>query len=78
MKDVNIVADAMYALIKDYHGMKNLKAMDLTKAMRTKFGDDCDKKTTKAAIRELIDGGRCVYCYKGGSYIVLKPEEGAQ
>jgi hypothetical protein len=66
----------MYDLIKDYHGKKNLKAMDLTKAMRSKFGEDeCDKKVCRAAIRELIDGGKCVYCYKGGSYIVLKPEE---
>ncbi len=37
------VADAMYAMLKDYAGKKNLKATDLTKAMVEKFGDECDK-----------------------------------
>jgi alcohol dehydrogenase class IV len=69
------VAEAMYEMVKEYHGKKNLKAMDLTKAMIEKFGDDaCDKKLCKAAIRELIDSGRCTYSYVGGSYIVLPPE----
>jgi ribosomal protein L37AE/L43A len=72
---VDEVANAMYEMVKDYHGKKNLKAMDLTKAMREKFGEDeCDKKTCKAAIREIIDSGRCTYSYVGGSYVVLNPE----
>jgi len=72
---VDEVADAMYAMVKDYHGKKNLKAIDLTKAMIEKFGDDnVDKKVCKKAIRELIDSGRCTYSYVGGSYIVLPPE----
>ena len=76
MSDINeiLVADAMYALIKDYHGKKNLKALDLIKAMGEKFGDACNKKMCKAAIRELIDSERCTYSYVGGSYIVLPPE----
>ena len=75
MATMEQVADAMYAMVKDYAGKKNLKAMDLTKAMRQKFGEDeCDKKLCKKAIRELIDGGRCTYSYVGGSYIVLPPE----
>ncbi len=69
------VADAMYAMVKDYHGKKNLKAMDLTKAMIEKFGEDnCDKQLCKAAIRIIIDSGKCTYSYVGGSYIVLNPE----
>jgi hypothetical protein len=73
--DVHEVAEAMYALVKEYHGKKNLKAMDLTKAMIEKFGeDDCDKKLCKAAIRTLMDSGRCTYSYVGGSYIVLPPD----
>jgi hypothetical protein len=31
----------------------------------------------KAAIRTLMDSGRCVYTYFGGSFIELPPEEGA-
>jgi hypothetical protein len=68
------VAEAMYDLVKEYHGKKNLKAMDLTKAMIEKFGQDsCDKTLCKQAIRVLIDSGRCTYSYVGGSYIVLPP-----
>lgn len=69
------VAEAMYSMVQEYHGKKNLKAMDLTKAMIEKFGDDnCDKKLCKLAIRQIIDSGKCTYSYVGGSYIVLNPE----
>ncbi len=68
------VADAMYAMLKDYAGKKNLKAMDLTKAMIEKFGEECDKQVCKDAIRILMDSGKTVYSYVGGSYVVLNPE----
>ncbi len=69
------VADAMFEMVKEYHGKRNLKALDITKAMIEKFGDDeCDKKLCKKAIRSLMDTGRCTYSYVGGSYIVLPPE----
>jgi len=72
---VEAVADAMYEMVKEYHGKKSLKAMDLTKAMIEKFeGDVVDKKLCKKAIRQLIDSGKCTYSYAGGSYIVLPPE----
>jgi hypothetical protein len=77
MSPVNVdqVAEAMYQLVKETHGKKSLKALDLTKAMIEKFGDgECDKKLCKLAIRQLIDSGRCIYSYFGGSYITL-PEE---
>jgi hypothetical protein len=69
-----IVADAMYALVKEYHGKRQLKPLDLTKAMLERFGDDCDKALCKEAIKLLIDDERCTYSYQGGSYIVLPPE----
>jgi len=77
MSDVSVetVADTMFDMVKEYHGKKNLKALDLQKAMIKKFGDDkVDKKMCKAAIRQLIDSGKCTYSYVGGSYIVLPPE----
>ena len=71
---VEQVAEAMYELIKSTYGKKNLKAMDLTKAMVEKFGEEsCDKLLCKQAIRQLIDSGRCIYSYVGGSYITLPP-----
>ena len=72
------VAEAMYDMVKEYQGKKKLKAMDLTKAMIQRFGEDeCDKKVCKAAIRALMDSGRCVYTYFGGSFIEVPHEEGA-
>lgn len=73
---VEEVTEAMYEMVKEYHGKRNLKALDLTKAMIEKFGIvNCDKKLCKKAIRSLMDSGRCVYNYVGGSYIALPPEE---
>jgi hypothetical protein len=71
------VADAMYEMVKEYAGKKKFKASDLTKAMIQKFGDDCDKKLCKTAIRTLMDSGRCVYTYFGGSFIEIPHKEGA-
>jgi hypothetical protein len=71
---VEQVAESMLELIKSTYGKKNLKAMDLTKAMIEKFGEEsCDKLLCKQAIRQLIDSGRCIYSYVGGSYITLPP-----
>ncbi len=52
-----IVAEAMYDLLKDYAGKKNLKPMDLTKAVIEKLGEECDKQRCKEAIRILMDSG---------------------
>ena len=71
------VADAMYEMVKEYAGRKKFKASDLTKAMMEKFGEECDKKMTKLAIRSLMDSERCVYTYFGGSFIEIPHKEGA-
>jgi hypothetical protein len=70
------VAEAMYDLVKDYAGKKKLKPMDLTKAMREKFGDACDRKICKDALKALIESGRVVYTYFGASYVELPRAEG--
>ena len=72
------VAEAMFEMVKEYQGKKKFKASDLTKAMMQKFGEECDKKMCKAAIRTLMDSGRCVYTYFGGSFIEMPPEEGSE
>jgi len=69
---VEQLAEAMFEMIKSTHGKKNLKAMDLIKAMIQEYGEDAvDKKMGKAAVRQLIDSGRCIYSYVGGSYVTL-------
>ncbi len=72
------VAEAMFEMVSEYQGKKKFKAGDLKKAMIQKFGDDgCDKQMCKLAIRTLMDSGRCVYTYFGGSFIEVPHEEGA-
>lgn len=68
------IANAMYEMVKEYDGKKNLKAGDLTKAMIAKFGADCTKDDCKLAIRSLMESGRTVYAYLGGSYIQVNKE----
>ena len=70
----SVLADAMYELVKECHGKRQLKPLDLTKAMIERFGADCDKALCKVAIRLLVEDDRCAYSYQGGSYIVLPPE----
>ena len=69
-----VVADAMYDLVKECHGKRQLKPLELTKGMLERFGDACDKALCKEALRLLIDSDRCIYSYMGGSFIVLPPE----
>jgi len=69
---VEQIADAMFELVESTHGKKNLKPMDVTKAMIDEFGEDnVDKRMCKKALRILIDSGRCTYKYAGGSYVTL-------
>jgi len=72
------LADEMFALVKECTGKRKLKAGDLTKAMIAKHGEQaCDKEACKKAIRILIDSGRCIYTYLGGSYTELpSPADG--
>ena len=44
--------------------------------LRQRMGDAA-KKLCKAAIRTLMDSGRCVYTYFGGSFIEIPHQEGA-
>ncbi len=74
---VEQVADAMFKIVDETYGKKNMKAGDLKKAMKKQFG--ADRTVCKKAIRSLIDSGRCVYSYFGGSYIIpAGKDEGAK
>jgi hypothetical protein len=74
---VNEVADAMYNMVKEATGLRKLKPMDLTKNIMEAYGDRVDKQLCKDAIKQLIESGKCVYTYFGGSYIELPHKEGA-
>ncbi|OGP74441.1 MAG: hypothetical protein A2Y80_01595 [Deltaproteobacteria bacterium RBG_13_58_19] len=70
------LVEYLYQLVFKAQGKKQLKAMDLQKAVLKEHPDQ-PKNDIKFAIKDLIDGGRCVYTYFGGSYIEIPHEEGA-
>jgi hypothetical protein len=72
---VETVAEDMYQMVAECEGKKKLKPGDLTKAMAAKYGDACSKDISKLAIRQLIESGRCIYSYLGGSFIQMPPKE---
>ncbi len=72
------IADDMYKLVSDAAGKKKLKPGDLTKSIIKQYGDQVSKKDCKAALKTLIDGGKCIYGYFGGSSVELPRKEGAE
>ena len=76
-KSTEEIADAMFTMVERDAGVKKYKPSDLTKAMIAHFGDDVDKKACKGAIRSLVDSGRLVYTYFGGTFLEVPHREGA-
>jgi len=74
---VEALAEDMYQMVAETQGKKNLKAGDVTKAMIANH-EGCTKDDCKQAIRLLMESGRTVYSYFGGSYVTLPPKEGAE
>jgi hypothetical protein len=66
----------IFDMVAKAQGKKQLKAMDIQKAV-LKVHPDQPKNDIKFSIKDLIDGGRCVYTYFGGSFIEIPHEEGA-
>jgi len=71
------IADQMFKMVAEAQGLKKLKPGDLTKNMIEIHGDLVDKKSCKGAIKLLVNSGRCVYTYFGGSFLELPHKEGA-
>lgn len=76
---VEEVADAMFKMVKDSMGQKKWKATDLHKALDGYYGERYNKRDNgKAAIKLLVDSGRLVYTYFGGSFLEVPHKEGAE
>jgi hypothetical protein len=74
---VEELSESMFRMISEAQGLRKLKPNDVSKAMIERFGPErCSKETCKEAIRQLVDSGRCIYTYFGGSYIELPRNEG--
>ena len=70
------LVEYIFKMVEKAKGKKQLKAMDIQKAVLKEYPDQ-PKNDVKFAIKDLIDGGRCVYTYFGGSFIEIPHEEGA-
>ncbi|MCL2823506.1 MAG: hypothetical protein FWD57_05890 [Polyangiaceae bacterium] len=71
---VEEIADTIYQVIARAQGLKRLTPGDLIRSVELAYGDRAetlDKKACKAAIRSLIDSGRCIYTYFGSTTIEL-------
>jgi hypothetical protein len=72
--DATELQNKIYALVETNMGKKKMKAGDIKKAMVAEGATD---EEVKAAIRELVDGGKLVYSYFGGSFIEVPHTEGS-
>ena len=70
------LADSMYKMVEQSAGKKKLKAQDLVKEVIAEYGEDkVSKSQAKEALRQLIDSGKCIYTYFGGSFVELPPKQ---
>jgi hypothetical protein len=72
--DAQELQNKIYDLVEKNMGKKKMKAGDIKKAMVAEGAADDE---VKAAIRELVDGGKLVYSYFGGSFLEVPHKEGA-
>jgi len=76
------VKETIYKEVESVQGKKKLKPMDLQKMVYERYQDRIEKRAckelVKLGIRELIESGRCVYSYFGGSYVELPPPPGEE
>ena len=70
------VVEAMFKYVEESTGKKKVKPGDVSKMALEKFKDrGCTKQTCKDAIRELVESGRVVYTYFGGTFLELPHKE---
>jgi hypothetical protein len=70
------LVEEIYKMVEAAQGRRKLKASDIWKDMIKKH-PEVDKKIVQGAIKTLVDGGRCVYTYFGGSFVEIPHEEAA-
>ncbi|HEY6010331.1 MAG TPA: hypothetical protein VIX18_02585 [Nitrospirota bacterium] len=64
----------IYEMVEKNQGKKKLKPKDISKAMEAEGATAAE---FKAALRELIDGGKLVYSYFGGTAVEIPHTEGS-
>ncbi|MGO9016129.1 MAG: hypothetical protein ACLQF0_14255 [Dissulfurispiraceae bacterium] len=63
----------IYELVEKSVGKKKLKSSDIQKTISTETGVSRDE--VKAALRVLVDSGKLIYTYFGGSFVEIPPKQ---
>ncbi len=72
------IGEAMYKMVEEFAGKKKFKPGELGKEMIAQFGEDrVTKKDCKEALKLLMNSGRLVYGYYGGTSVEIPHVEGA-
>ena len=66
------VKNKIYALVEKSIGRKKLKSSDIQKAISAEAGITRDE--VKGALKDLVDEGKLIYTYFGGSYVEIPPK----
>ncbi|HYA27051.1 MAG TPA: hypothetical protein VEE82_03555 [Thermodesulfovibrionales bacterium] len=66
------VKQKIYALVEKSVGKKKLKSSDIQKTISAEAGISRDE--VKDALKDLIDDGKLIYTYFGGSFVEIPPK----
>jgi len=66
------VKNKIYALVEKSIGKKKLKSSDIQKTVSAEAGVSRDE--VKEALKDLVDEGKLIYTYFGGSYVEIPPK----
>ena len=63
----------IYSLVEQSMGKKKLKQSDIEKKISEETG--VSRQEVKEALKELMDEGKLIYTYFGGSFVEIPPKQ---
>lgn len=66
------IKQKIYSLVEKSVGKKKLKSSDIQKTISAEAGITRDE--VKAALKDIIDDGKLIYTYFGGSFVEIPPK----
>lgn len=71
--DKEELKQSIYELVEKSIGKKKLKSSDIQKTISAEKGVSRDE--VKDALRDLVDEGKLIYTYFGGSFVEIPPQQ---
>ncbi len=72
MMEKEEVKNKIYELVEKSMGKKKLKSSDIQKTISAELG--ITREEVKDALKDLIDEGKLIYTYFGGSFVEIPPK----